>query len=192
MTTDTGSLVPAGLRADYATRWAACLVRADRIVAVDAELATLTKNRPRYEAVAKVTTVPWYFIGIVHALEASFSFRTHLHNGDPLSARTVHVPAGRPKLGTPPFTWETSAIDALEMKGLHHWTEWDLAGLLYKLECYNGMGYRHRIPPVPSPYLWSFSDQYVKGKYDPEFVSRQCGGGTMLKRLVQTGVISPE
>jgi len=39
------------------------------------------------------------------------SFKLHLHNGDPLTARTVNVPKGRPKTGQPPFAWGISAKD---------------------------------------------------------------------------------
>ena len=57
-------------------------------------------------------------LGIIHSLEAEFNFNTHLHNGDPLSAQTVHVPRGRPPTGNPPFQWLDSAIDALTMHDL--------------------------------------------------------------------------
>jgi lysozyme family protein len=58
----------------------------------------LKEGRLNYERVGALAKVPWYFIGIVHGLEASFHFSGHLHNGDPLSTRTVHVPAGRPQV----------------------------------------------------------------------------------------------
>jgi lysozyme family protein len=59
--------------------------------------------------------VPWELIAALHEREAGGSFKGHLHNGDPLTGRTYHVPAGRPAKGSPPFTWEASAIDALTM-----------------------------------------------------------------------------
>ena len=58
------------------------------------------------------------FEGVIHSLEAGLSFARHLHNGDPLSARTVQVPRGRPLADEPPFTWEQSAADALTMEGI--------------------------------------------------------------------------
>ena len=62
---------------------------------------------------------PWFFLGVIHAMESRFNFERHLHNGDPLSARTVRVPKGFPKAGNPPFTWEVSAEeDAMEEYGL--------------------------------------------------------------------------
>jgi hypothetical protein len=106
-----------------------------------------------------------------------------------LKARTVHVPAGRPKTGKPPFTWEQSAIDALRGRGLGAWKDWSVPGTLYQLEAYNGFGYRDHHPTVPSPYLWSFSNHYTRGKYvadgrfSPTAVSQQVGAALLLKRL---------
>jgi lysozyme family protein len=53
------------------------------------------------------------------------------------------------------------------------------------------MGYRRR--GVPSPYLWSFSNLYTKGKFvadghfDANAVSAQCGAAVMLKALQGQG-----
>jgi lysozyme family protein len=85
-------------------------------------------------------------------MAASLNFNRHLHNGDPLTARTVQVPAGRPKTGEPPFTWEESATDALMLEKLDQWEDWSVPGTLYKLEQYNGWGYRLAHPDVKSPY----------------------------------------
>ena len=86
-------------------------------------------------------------------MESSLNFKRHLHNGDPLTARTVHVPSGRPRQGDPPFTWEQSAADALTLRNLGPRTDWSLSGTLYALEGYNGWGYRRYHPEVFSPYL---------------------------------------
>ena len=105
--------------------------------------------RPRATPVG----TPWYVVGVIHALESSLNFGRHLHNGDPLTARTVQVPAGRPKTGQPPFTWEASASDALRYQGFDKWKDWSIPGTLFKLEGYNGFGYRDHHADVPSPYL---------------------------------------
>jgi lysozyme family protein len=68
----------------------------------------------------------------------SGNFNRHLHNGDPLTSRTVHVPAGRPKSGTPPFTWEQSAVDALAYDGLTQVTDWSIEHVAYVFENFNG------------------------------------------------------
>lgn len=155
----------------------------------------IVASRNRYQAVAEKVNVHWTVIGIIHYLESNCNFSTHLHNGDPLTERTTHVPAGRPKLGTPPFTWEYSAIDALTGDRIDCST---LGNLLDSLERYNGLGYRtgsgqQTTPPSTSPYLWSFTDQYVKGKYvadgkfDPTAVSAQVGAVALLKMLSEMG-----
>jgi lysozyme family protein len=139
--------------------------------------------------------IPWYLIGLVHLMESSRDFATHLHNGDPLAARTRRYPPGRPESGEPPFTWEASATDALTLRGLPGWKDWSLPGVLYQLEAYNGFGYRGVKPPIPTPYLWSFSNHYARGKYvadgrySASAVSAQCGAAVLLKRLVQIGVV---
>ncbi|HEV7734395.1 MAG TPA: hypothetical protein VGR62_19635 [Candidatus Binatia bacterium] len=139
--------------------------------------------------------VPWPFIGVVHSMEASLRFTTHLHNGDSLKARTVQVPKGYPKGGAPPFTWEFSATDALRLKRLDAWSEWTLAGMLYKLEEYNGFGYRQYHPDVLSPYLWGFSNHHTAGKYVADGTwsstakTKQCGAAVLLRRMAENGTI---
>jgi lysozyme family protein len=176
-------------RRRYELLYESCLTRPNRKASVNALAKKIGANRKRYEKVGKAVGVPWYVVGIIHSLEASGNFTRHLHNGDPLRARTVHVPAGRPKTGKPPFTWEQSAIDALRGRGLGAWKDWSVPGTLYQLEAYNGFGYRDHHPNVPSPYLWSFSNHYARGKYvaDGRFsasaVSQQVGAALLLKQL---------
>lgn len=184
------------LRREYEDLFNTCAIRPKREADVEAILAALLSNQARYQDVSGNSGVPWFFIAVVHSLESSRSFERHLHNGDPLSARTVHVPAGRPKTGIPPFTWETSAGDALGMKGLSAQTDWSLAGVLFQLERYNGMGYRLFHPHVLSPYLWSFSSHYTNGKYIADgtwsetAISKQCGAAVLLRRLAERGEIA--
>jgi len=117
------------------------------------------------------------------------NFECHLHNGDPLTGRTVRVPVGRPILGSPPFSWEDSAEDALQLRKVDQWKDWTIEGMLYQIEGYNGWGYRMHHPEVLSPYLWGFSNHYIKGKYvsdgswDENAVSKQCGAVVLVKSL---------
>ena len=163
-------------------------IRSERAKTIDKLCASALALVPRYTIVSARTGVPWYFLAAVHLRESTFKI-AHLHNGDPLSARTVHVPAGLPKTPEPPYTFEQSAEDALRQKDLHQWTDWGLTGTLYQLESYNGMGYRKR--GKPSPYLWSFSHHYqygkfiADGKYSDTAVDGQCGAATFLRRLVE-------
>lgn len=177
------------LRAEYQAYYDACAVRPECRGNVAYYVKRLRGARPLYEAVGRdLNGIPWAFIGAIHAMECGFNFAGHLHNGDPLTARTVHVPKGRPLTGTPPFTWRESAIDALTMKGFHDVRDWSVPHMLYLLERYNGMGYRMRR--LASPYLWSFSNHYSRGKfvkdgiYDPHAVSKQCGVAVMLKAVM--------
>ncbi len=179
------------LRTEYEQLFTACVIRPGRESLVAGLINTLVANRANYDAVETSLGVPWHFVAVVHNMESSQNFRRHLHNGDPLTARTVQVPAGRPKTGNPPFTWEQSAADALAMKGLGAGTDWSVATTLYELERYNGFGYRQFHPQVFSPYLWSFSNHYTRGKYVADgtwsdgAVSAQCGAATLLRRMAE-------
>lgn len=159
----------------------------------DSTAGTITKNRARYEAVAKPTGVPWFWIAIAHHLEGGGDFSTHLHNGDSLSDRTHNVPAGRPARGSPPFTWVVSAIDALDIKNLRDVGKWPPSRCLYEWERFNGFGYRRR--GINSPYLWSGTSAYTSGKYvsDGVFsdsaVSKQVGCVTLLYSLIAKGAV---
>jgi lysozyme family protein len=179
---------------EYQNLFDTCHVRPEHDDELGVTVARVKQNRSRYEAVGNPLRIPWYVVGVIHCLEASFSFSSHLHNGDPLAARTVHEPPNRPP-GEPPFSWEASAIDALQMRGLDQVTSWNLPPTLYELEGYNGFGYRLRHPEVLTPYLWSFSDHYTQGKYiadgtfSPTAVSKQCGAAVLLRRMAELGVI---
>lgn len=184
------------LRAEYKRLFETCEIRPGRRGAVDTITGNILSNKDRYVGAGKPLGIPWYFIGFVHSLESSLSFKKHLHNGDPLTARTVQVPAGRPAAGAPPFTWEVSAADSLAFQRLDRVTDWSLAGTLFQLEKYNGFGYRSRTPVIPSPYLWSFSNHYTKGKFvadgrfDENAVSQQCGAVALLRRMAERQIVA--
>lgn len=187
----------ASLKAEYGRLFRKLTVRPQYQETVDWHLDLIRKARSRYEKVEAQTGVPWHFIAVTHGLEASFNFRAHLHNGDfPLTARTRQVPAGRPTKWLPPSDWESSAKDALRLLGYIGQSDWSLERTLYRLEAYNGLGYRGL--GVPTPYLWSFSNHYERGKFvaDGKFSqtakSQQCGAAVMLKLLADAGEIQLE
>ena len=66
-----------------------------------------------------------------------------------------------------------------------------MLALLHRIEAFNGFGYR-RAGRV-TPYLWSFSSLYGRGKFvadgrfDPKARSQQCGAAVMLKLLESAG-----
>ncbi|WP_051356384.1 peptidoglycan-binding protein [Azorhizobium doebereinerae] len=178
------------LKGEYARLWSTMQIVPTRAAAADAMAKQIIAGKPRYLAVTAATGVPYHVIGLIHAMEASLSFSTHLHNGDPLTARTKQVPNGRPRTGSPPFPWEASAADALRYDGLDTVKEWRAERIAFVLEGYNGWGYRNFHPTVLSPYLWSFSSHYSKGKYGADgdwgagLVSQQCGAMVLLSRLI--------
>ena len=122
--------------------------------------------KDKYKEVENAIGVPWRFVGVIHSLECGLDFGGHLHNGNSLSRRTTDVPRGYPKAkpqnGTA-YTWLESAVDALKIKGLDKLTDWSDARVAYELERFNGFGYRQFH--INSPYLWSGSNHYSRGKY---------------------------
>lgn len=171
---------------------------------VDTVIDKILNNKARYLPVAQTTGVPWFFIAVVHNSESGGRFDCHLHNGDPLTARTKNEPKGRPLAGEPPFTWEESAIDAMQKMGYANPPQkegdpkpvrlsWGITSILDRLERYNGTGYKKR--GLPSPYLWAGSQFYIKGKfvadgvYNPEAVSKQIGGAVILVRMMDRDLI---
>jgi lysozyme family protein len=182
------------LRPEYERLFNSCVIKPSKFTEIDAIANGIIANKDRYEAIGKPLNIPWYFIGITHNMECGLSFKKHLHNGDPLTAKTKQVPKGRP-LGTPPFTFEESAKDALLLEKLDQVTDWSIPGVLFVFEKFNGFGYRKKSINIPSPYLWSYSNHYTKGKfsadgkYDPNLVSKQAGTATILRRLSEKQAI---
>jgi lysozyme family protein len=115
-------------------------------------------------------------------------------NGDPLTARTIQFPTGRPIEGNPPFKWEESVADTIRERGYDQWNDWSTAGMLVQWERFSGMQYRNL--DHFSPYVWACTDLYVRGKaapgVDPYAQARNwCGAVAILKGLVATGAIPP-
>lgn len=155
-------------------RWSAAkLTRGPEFLPVAKRLVAA---KARYQTVEAKTGVPWPFIAVTHQRESSQNWQRSLAQGDPIDRPSIHVPAGRP-----PGTWEEVAIDALVNCGPYaaRNKDWSIGGLLTLLERYNGIGYANR--GLPSPYLWSGTDQYSSGKYvadgvfDPNEVDKQLG-----------------
>jgi lysozyme family protein len=77
------------LKDEYARLFASARIRDDHAETLNWHVNALRNFRPRYEALGTPLGIPWFFIGAIHGLEASFNFRAHLHNGDyPLTTRT--------------------------------------------------------------------------------------------------------
>lgn len=177
------------LKDEYSRLWVQASITNKFDAAASATAQKIISSKSRYQAIEMQTGVPWYVVGVIHAMESNCRFSTHLHNGDPLSAKTRRVPKARPLKGTAPFTWEESACDALLMKDLQHITDWSVERTCYELERYNGFGYRKYHPETLSPYLWSGTQHYSRGKYvtdgvwDSSAVSSQTGAIALIKRI---------
>lgn len=165
----------AALTAKNAARWASAkITRGPEFVPVAKRLVS---TKARYQAIEDKTGVPWFVIAVIHQRESAQDFSKSLAQGDPWNKKSVHVPKGRG-----PFkSFEAAAIDALTDCAPYaaRWKDWSPGGSMTLLEQYNGLGYANK--GLPSPYIWSGSDQYIKGKYvadgvfDTNVVDKQLG-----------------
>lgn len=177
----------ASLRARNAARWQnAKLTRGPEFGAVANRLAA-PAAKARYQAIEAKTGVPWFVIAVTHQRESSQDWSKSLAQGDPWNKKSTHVPKGR----GPFASFEDAAIDALKNCAPYaaRNTDWSIGGLLTMLEQYNGLGYFNR--DLPSPYIWSGTDQYIKGKYvadgkfDPNVVDKQLGCAGLLLAMME-------
>jgi lysozyme family protein len=178
------------LKPEYKLLWDECEVLPQKLKELNYLAKMINCNKVRYSLVSNEVKIPWEVIGIIHCMECACDFSKHIHNGDSLEARTVHVPFGRPRTGVPPFTWEYSAVDAFKDRDIPEFTP---EGMLYFFEAYNGFGYRinkqAKEKNAKSPYLWSFTNhatcgKFVKdGSFDITVKSRQAGAAAILRVL---------
>lgn len=174
------------LKSNNTIRWAnAKLTRGPEF---DKVAERLVGARARYKAVEARTGVPWFIIAVIHQRESSGSFAGVLHNGEKIigtGRKTTLVPKSR----GPFSSWEDAAVDALV--NCHPYAarnkDWSAGGALALLEQYNGLGYYNK--GIPSPYIWSGTNQYKKGKYvadgvfDSEHVDKQLGCAGLLMAM---------
>lgn len=178
-----------------AKRWAAAkLTRASEYTSTShAPVPRILAAQNRYARVQAMTGVAWQFVACTHYRESNLDFSTQLGQGDPLNRVSIHVPTGR----GPFASFEDGAYDALVncspyAARIH---DWSMPGLLTRLEMYNGLGYAKR--GLPSPYVWSGTDQYHSGKYirdrvfDPNTVDKQLGVAGLIISLGEAGHTPP-
>lgn len=171
-------------RVEYDTYWRMMTFDQSKFMPVAKRLyADLTV----YKNLEAKTGVPAAMLMVINEREQSGRLTGHLHNGDPLTARTRHVPAGRPVAGSPPFTFEASALDAIHYEHLDLIKVWTIPVALWFLEQYNGLGYAYKN--LPSPYLWGGTNIQKPGKYisdgvfDPTVMDSQPGCAPLLAAL---------
>lgn len=172
----------------YASLLDACVIDQHSIPMIDSVAKRLISHKDTYKELEKITTVPWSVSAVIHEREASGNFHCHLHNGDPLTHRTVHVPKGRPKTGNPPFTWIESAADALALDHLTDVTDWCMEHACFMWETYNGWAY-WQWHHINTPYDWARTNQYQSGKYvadhkyNSSYVDTQIGCVPLIMRM---------
>lgn len=178
------------LAQDNKNRWGNCTINPNKLATFNSVAQRLTASKARYQAVSKLTGVPWWFIAVVHEREASQNWNSNIAQGDPWNRKSTHVPKGRG-----PFnSWEEAAVDALTNCAPYASknTDWSIGGALAMLEKYNGLGYASK--GKPSPYIWAGTNQYTKGKYvadgkyNPNVVDTQLGCAGILKQMNVFGV----
>jgi lysozyme family protein len=169
-------------QSDYPTLYRDCETTKDQksLAQLERVCKAVLANTTPYQVVQKGSGVPWLVVACIHFRESDQNFRCHLHNGDPLTARTVRFPPGRPEKGEAPFEWHDSAIDAF----INLWRpkSWSLPGALEFMERYNGLGYRKH--GVKTPYLWDFTNQYSGGLFVAD------GSLDMTKRENRPGIVA--
>lgn len=142
--------------------------------------------KAQYQAIESATGVPWWVIAVIHEREASQKWNANIAQGDPWNRRSVNDPSGRG-----PFkSFYDAAVDALVNCGPYasRWKDWSAGGALTLLELYNGLGYENQHH-MASPYLWSGTQHYIRGKYiaDHQFsstqVDTQLGCAVMLSEM---------
>lgn len=183
---------------DQPARWNAARLRPQWSITADKAVNLFLRTRDAYDRLgqAHANGVPAPIIFGFHLRESDNSFRCHLHEGSPLTHRTRDVPKNRPVTWNPPNDWFTSALDALydyEHLERRDWQHPQSA--LQAAESYNGLGYQRR--GIPSPYLWSGTTIYARGKFvaDGRFsdtaVDQQLGLAAIFLRMRDRGIPLP-
>jgi lysozyme family protein len=182
---------------DQEARWQAARVDPHFSIALDLEVARYQRLAGRYQRITlmRQNGVPTPVIYCLHQRESSGSFLCHPHEGSPLTQRTRYVPKGRLPGKPPPYSFEESAEDAYYVCDRLDRVPWsNRAASLQGIESFNGLGYQKYHPDVPSPYLWSGTTVYSRGKYtgDGRFDrlarDKQLGCAAILKKLEERGI----
>lgn len=145
-------------------------------------LRIINQNKSYYKSAGEKAGCPWSVIAIIHMLECGGDMSRQILNGEKWNAKTKLVPKNQG-----PFkSFEESCVVGMDLHRKYIPEVWDIPNILYFFEAWNGFGYR-KYRNINSPYLWSFSNHYTKGKYvadgkwDSDAVSKQCGAAVLLK-----------
>jgi lysozyme family protein len=174
----------AAMIAANAERFARAKIKPEWQASIDKTAKRLVADKARFLEVEKQDGVKWFAVAIIKEREAGAdpAFKRNIAQGDPWNEKSTHVPKGRG-----PFpNWDAATHDALVDCAPYagRWHDWSIGGTLTILEKYNGTGYAAR--GLPSPYIFSATNIYVRGKYvrdgafDPNYVDQQIGCAALL------------
>ncbi|WP_027535828.1 peptidoglycan-binding protein [Bradyrhizobium sp. WSM3983] len=177
------------LKSGYERNWANLEIRPVRLGEANATARKAINGKATYQQVERLTGVPWYFVALCHYRESNFDFDTYLGNGETLKRVTCLVPKGR----GPFASFIDGAVDALRIQHFVGTQDWCIARTLYRLECFNGLGYHAK--GVNSPYLYGGSTLYGPteargGKFvadhvfDSNHVDSQLGTAVILHAMM--------
>lgn len=175
----------AALTKANAARWAAMKADSARNADFVRVAAKLITYKPVFQRIEARTGVPWWVVAVIFQRESGGHFDAYLGNGQPLGSITTEIPRGRG-----PFrSWEAGCYDALIdcPPYASAWKDWMIGGTMTLLEQYNGLGYAGKL--LPSPYIWSGTNQYQRGKYvrdgvfDPNVVDHQLGCAAIIAAM---------
>jgi len=193
-------VMPASAQVDQRQRWDTAKLRPQDSIRLDKAAILFSRLAPRYVRIQKMRRngVPAPILFCLHYRESDNDFTKHAHEGSPLTHRTRDEPRGRLPRPDPPYTFEQSAEDAYyvcERPPLDRINWRNISAALDKMESFNGFGYRGH--GIASPYLWSGTSLYARGKYvsDGRFsgtaVDAQLGCAAILKRMQARGIKLP-
>ena len=164
----------------YSVLFATMVISPAKYQEISRVVSLIKSHKSKYLEAQARTNIDWRVIGVIHYMEASCNFDRQLLNGQRWWRRTTIVP----KRKGPWKSWLDSTVAAFKY---HKLKNSDLSAVLKFLERYNGLGYAKR--GLNSPYLWSYSNHYTRGKYvrdgvfDPTAISKQVGAAVILKSL---------
>ena len=155
------------------------------------------KAQKKYRKIAKKAKVPRQLIAAIHYREdvndcLYGKFRVYLHNGQKLGKKTTIAPVGKFfRKGQ----FVKAAIDAIHDKETYKkeynlsYGSKDMAAMLALAEKFNGTGYTD-YHDGNSPYLYSGTSLYVKGKYtedgdyDGNLIDKQVGVFALINAIM--------
>jgi lysozyme family protein len=179
---------------EYADLAARAVIKPEREHDLVASCKNLIANKPLYQHVESISTVPTAMLMALSDREMNGNVHCYLGNGQSLKVRTTIVPLDRGPFSQPfPDDFYAGCMDALRLEGLDQWAKifggWTIPLFCYGTEELNGDGYRRR--GLPSPYVFGATTVQKPGKFprdhffDPTMMDPQLGTLAIYEELVK-------